>query len=1115
MKRNIIVFLFFSIFIFGSVFALTGPVVHHTEEIQTTYYANGSESLERIGYIEVEMPNTDDVLQQVLINLSGTQNTNLVRPIAYHSIAASATPGSKTRMYVDTAVGDKQLYYEINNSNVAPKLELNATYANKAGGIDLYCDDNIPNPENIYMFTFDLYNPSQTLNLGNAYLEVRFNTDTDGAGKDAINLTEYPVGTTILDRDSDGFYDTLVWNGTLNSQSTRTFQFNGTIEENVNFVGTTVNLNGFTTDVGVVANYTTETKVFSGINITDRFARAPVRHGIDMIYASNQWRVRGFMKDIATTSGTQLNYIIHDWNLYETNATTGLPILPAKLSFTGSDPFAEIYAPDTVYTDWYNTGAASKPYYSVEFDWEVEWDNSTYSGDKYFSTTRTELEMPTLKMIDIDNSLRDVTGVVLPNISNVIEVHEDLKHVGEVSLETPYVELWSMVPYQSTDNTTYGNWVINTSSIHVYYVNSTGSTVELNTGSSGISVTTSNPTGSSDGYVHLVITNLSQVSKTIGGSVGNYLRVNERIQIDYDVITQTDIVFGKIFVFDGNATVVTVSGTPLTELLPPREVVAAEKRLNSYKEIISYNPSNPTLVNVTILMSSLDKSIAQSGIAGIKLTDYVANGTTFNINNAVLQYYNGATWTTWTQGVEYLVRDLGWNTLPDGSTVHAYEYYDNATNAVWNGTMYDNHQLKITYQMNITEPGVYELPAQIVAFDPSTGVSLDSTAIGAISIALPDEALEFSIIEEQATIGSAAVVGKPVLWTKKFEIYNPNNRRIGSQFQTKVFDDALEANILYYDEYGKLIEEKPDFDILEDGKYIFWSTTMNPLETRTYEVRILTPPVLEIDRDVEVLEKLDDKQVKIKTDIYLKNFAEEEYSNIRLNLPFDINQILSITDDMGREFEYSGGENNVVVMIPNLDSQGLRTVTVTYKASYPTVIITSDKSQYNANSSVGLSILVINGGEKIRSPYIETEVYSSYKDQIYSTMINLDELQPLEKTETYEKFALPSSSPTGMYTAHARFREDFAIISQGSTSFFVSGVRESVLYNFEVIVLVAAGIALIYLSYRRYKSIKRLNKKLNVMKKRKAARKAKLVQPKKKPTKKKAVKKKTKNKKKR
>jgi len=1088
-------------FIFGSVYALTGPVVHHTEEIRTIYYANGSESLQRIGYVDVELPNNYDVLQQVIVDFSDVDNTDLLRPVAYNSIAASPSNGSKTRLYVDTIVGDKQLYYEINNSDVAPKLEINASYANKAGGVDLYSNDNIPNAYNEYMFTFYLHNPSQTLNLSNAYFEVRFNNDTDGSGKDAVNITEIPADASVLDIDGDGYFDTFQWNGSLLSQGTRTFQFNVTMEEDVNFVGATVNLNGHTSTIGVKANYTSERTVFSGISITDRFARAPVRNGIDMIYANNEWRVRGFLQNIASESGTQLNYIIHNWSLYETNATSGLPILPAKLSYSGADPFDTISAPTTKYTDWYNTNGAAKPYYSAEFDWEVEWDNTTYSGDKYFATTTTTREMPTLRMIDIDNSLRSVDGVILPNVSSVIEVHEELKHIGESTLENPYIEIWSMIPYQSSDNTTYGNWVLNTSSIKVYYTNSTGGTVELNPASTGITVTSSSPTNISMGYVHLVITNLSLVGKTAGGTVGNYLRVNERIEIDYNLQTSNDITLGKEFFFTGNGTVHTLSGTPLTEALPNRSVIAAEKRLNAYKDIISVNPNDPTFVNVTIFMDAMDKSANQTGIAGIKLTDYVANGTTFNINNVVFEYYNGSAWNTWTQGVEYLVADKGWVTLPDGSTVHAYEYYDNGADAVWQAVMYDEHQLKITYQMNITDAAVYELPAQIAAFDPSTGMSLDTTAIGTISITMPNEALQFSILEENAVLGSAVVVGKPVLWTKKFEIYNPNNRRIASQFNTKVFDDALEANVLYYDEFGKLIEEKPDFDILGDGKHIFWTTTLNPLETRTYEVRILTPPVLEVDRDIEVLEKLNDKQVKIKTDIYLKTFAEESYSDLRLNLPFNSDQIISITDDLGREFEYYGTDS-VVVIIPELDANGLRTISVTYKASYPTVIITSDKSSYDTNSTVGLSILVINGGERIRNPYVETEVYTAFNDQIHSEIFNLDELMPLEKTETYERFALPTYSPTGMYTAHARFREDFAIISQGSTSFFVSGVRESVLYNFEVIVIVALGITLIYLSYIRYRSIKKLDKKIKVIKRRTKMKKTKSASKPKKATKK-------------
>jgi len=58
----------------------------------------------------------------------------------------------------------------------------------------------------------------------------------------------------------------------------------------------------------------------------------------------------------------------------------------------------------------------------------------------------------------------------------------------------------------------------------------------------------------------------------------------------------------------------------------------------------------------------------------------------------------------------------------------------------------------------------------------------------------------------------------------------------------------------------------------------------NPANQGHYEIRVLTPPAIEVDRDVEVLEKLENKHVKLKADIVLKNFAEEAYSNLKFNL---------------------------------------------------------------------------------------------------------------------------------------------------------------------------------------------------------------------------------------
>jgi len=160
--------------------------------------------------------------------------------------------------------------------------------------------------------------------------------------------------------------------------------------------------------------------------------------------------------------------------------------------------------------------------------------------------------------------------------------------------------------------------------------------------------------------------------------------------------------------------------------------------------------------------------------------------------------------------------------------------------------------------------------------------------------------------------------------------------------------------------------------------------------------------------------------------------------------------------------------------IDRLEPDGLKTVTVIYKESYPTIIITPDRDRYDLESPVNLEILVINGGDKIEYPYVEIEVYTPQMDVMFTTIEKLDELDPLEKTEMYEKFVIPAYSPGGMYLASARFRENFVTLASGTGNFLVVGgagvgVPESV----QIMIVLIVILVLAYFSIKRIREVRK------------------------------------------
>lgn len=1063
-------------------FAFVGPVAYVTEQIYADYNTNGTLSTDtytecsdnsnpcRFGFIEVALPNTDDTLQTVRVNLSGTSATTLNSPETYKGTASSSSGiWAKTKIYVnDSTFGANQYYYKINDTDAAPAIVFNVTsYSNEQGGYDLYDYDNIGSggSTNNITFVITATNPSTSQSLSSVDIAIRFDLDTNLGTEDAVDITYSSLGTPSSSDGADGYNDQVTWSGSINADTTRTFTIYANIIETDNFPNNDLLLDLDGTDYshkGVKGDYTYADNTLTGVAISYKYARGPVRQGIDLAERSGggAWDVRGFIKVLAENStdvnGDELTYNISSWSIYNVSSSTGaVTNLLQTGTFSTSNftaDYGTLYTTDTTYSSNQSrvgvTG--SKPYVASSFDWYVFWNDTT--PDTYISYINTTLDLPILYKMDIVPT-KTMGGYLAIGAATDFNVTDEATYQGSDNAPVGNIVILSVVPRNTT--TSAQRTAFNISNVKVYF--NDGSDTEITTNAT-VSVSITQPAGNSDGLVNVTITDLSQTD------AGVNLSNSDLIKITYEVASPSDLQLGDTFNFTGNTTFTSESGTPMTEDIPYQTMSTSGRQLVGYKDLWVPNSAAPTIVNGTLVVQ-----VFGSDISGIKFVDYIPLGTNFTCAESSISFYNSTDGLSWNPSVDINVSNKGTVTLSDGTQAVACEYTNNAGTG-W--TLGNSAAVKVTYLINITQSGLYEMPMEIAGFDPILGREVRTTAYGVVRIVIPEPLMEPIITQTEFLTARTIVVGNPVSWIKDFEVYNPNPSFTESEFKVEVFDDTTDAYASYLNELGQKVEEKIVFGKEGEKTIISWKTKLAPMETRSYDLRILTPPVLETDRDIEVIRKLEDKMVELEMSIFLRSMAEELYENVALNLPISVENIISIADAFGNAYSYTGGEGLTTLYIDEFEPKDRKEVVVRYEQSYPKIIITPDKERYELDTEVRLDILVLHGGEEIAYPYLETEIYTPNKELVYSNIQDLGRLEPIDKTNVSERFNIPMGVPTGMYVAESRLRSDLATLATGTGNFYVIGSvpgYTSILGY--LLILIAIG--LLYFSSKRLYSIKK------------------------------------------
>lgn len=1012
--KSVLVISLFSMLLYPAIARADVPSSYITESVSAEYNRDGSllSPVEMIGYVEVEVPNTQDVLQYLLFNLSTTQNTNLQSSWAYKGVAASPSPGDRTRLYLNTTSSVSNISYEVTNAGLMPIIYLQLDYSNDAGGQDIYSGGT-----NYFSFNLTI-NCTHDLS-GVSLIYLRFARNTLGLN-DSIHL--YGESATsgsaqAQDSDGDGFYDRLFWVGDLLAGVNVYVNFQGMLTPNVNF---NENFMYIDFDQGTIsqASFSDNKGTFTGITFTDRFSRGPIREGVDMFTMMN-WNVRGFIRNMAS----DLDYRIHGWELYQIGQGS-----PLASSSSEVYPFGP---GDTEYTDWYDTGFAGTQdkagYYSSSWDWEVDWGTSTYSG----ASTAT-ITLPVLYEID---SWVDKSVVIVENSPGrtSLSVQDMARHIGYSGLFVNSLSINSVLPHQSSEGAI-NAWI--PSGVRVLYINASGQTDIT----SQVSIATQASTGSSDGFVNVNIPDISAV-------IDRGLRQNEDIRLEYDAAGNPNA-NTQTYQFCQSSTLTTLSGTPVTENVCQDVVIPGVGGVPEgpgggpgvgpvapalYADIVREVGEGYFIADnlVKVQASYVIVDTGSKGVKDIRTLVYIpefGNLDTYSLTFSIYDSSSG-NWVTWKQGIDYRLTDNGM-TLVDGRPYREYILTKIGTGGILEESLnlFNGDKLEIDYVTSVPV-GTSYLITRAMGYNWYE----DRYMFEDLYIPVRREGtLQDLEISEGEWLLEKVYVGNPVKWIKTIEVHNPNSVSVEHSIGFEVFPDTLSAHIISDGDGRETLALKEGENI-----YVDVIARLQAGETKAYVLEVSTPPVLEVQRFVDVLES-NEREIRFMVNITVENFALEDYPGVSFLFRADANKIGYVMEG-GDFLNYSKyDESRTDIFLGDIKSGWKRRFSIVYSEVPPILLAALGSVMYECDDYANMDVIVIPS-ERESGSYLEIEVVGPEPKlkTLNAQLIELREIWPFEEVEIPVRVDV-RNYPDGKYFVFTRFKKNFQTILSDQADFYVN-----------------------------------------------------------------------------
>ncbi|MCD6368136.1 MAG: hypothetical protein J7L45_03565 [Candidatus Aenigmarchaeota archaeon] len=829
-------------------------------------------------------------------------------------------------------------------------------------------------------------------------------------GNDAMNIIN-PVATSYKslgrkDTDNDGVYDKLTWFGDIDKEVQ--IVFDGEITPNLNF---DENLRMDELAGECKASYVQDS-TFTGIRVKDRASKGPVRQGIDLNkLMEGGWTVRGFIKNMAK----DLKYRVNGWAIYEignetpiASSTKSFELDPGKISYTKQFPVGE------------------KNYFSSSYDWEVIWGDSFYSGE-----IESYVDPPTLYQID-SVATKTIMLEKNDNAGRTLRIRDQVKHLGSYNLPIHRVILYSKTPSKSESGDSI-HWSI--SDIRVY---------------EGIGPKMFDVTSQAN------ITNFGDFVEA-NVNLLTPLNPNDILILEFYASSSSESK-DENYTFSFNSTLITDSGTPEKRFVeksifipgvtvkppggggPPG--VTRNYTADLFKEeSSSYVVGNIGYINVTYgVIDTGDKGIRDNKLMILAPKE----GKVMDVK---IQIYKNGRWINSTLDRNYTLTDAG--TVKVGEKVY-HQYLIDFKKKL---NLYNKEKLRITYVSSLPQ-GKNEIITKMSGYNYYRDAIISEEVHSFLMVKVHVTKLT---ITESEWNQERSIVGSPVIWTKDFQIENTNDFTVEDYVATEVFKDAISVHVV---EDGN--EER--LSIL-DSKVRF-KVKLDPGEKKFIRIKMFTPPVIEIRKDVSPISK-DGEYIILKINSTIKNFAKEAYKNVTYILRQPKKNIVGYSGiDLFSRGNETWGEFDL--MFPSEE----RTFTITYRQEPPILIVRLDNYNFSQKDKANVHITVIPRGENWGYIEIETTGPIPRLETQYADILDVGN-KPKEFEETID---LKGFQP-GEYELDTKFKEDLVTILSDQKKFYVSGKK--IIEISSNLLLLILLLFILFMFKRMYKKKERFEEELD------------------------------------